>query len=433
MPSQRHVTEEQRLPGLRLLEHHLDVPLDHAAPSGETITIFAREVVRESRLGDDLPYLLFLQGGPGFASPRPRDDSGWLGFALERFRVVLLDQRGTGRSTPVSTAQLLERGDASAQASYLAHFRADSIVEDAELLRVALQGEAGRWTLLGQSYGGFCSLRYLSAHPASLSGALITGGIPGLGASADEVYRETYALQARKVAEYYRRYPRDVDRARRIADLLIERPAELPDGSTFSARSFQQLGISFGMSYGFEAVHELIEEAFDGGVGGGLSYNFLRHVQNHLTFDTNPIYALLHEMCYTQGTASRWAAERIREEYPEFSPAHSGPLHFTGEMVYPWMFEECAVLRPLRAAAELLAAREDWPHLYDAEVLARNEVPAAAVVYHNDPYVPRRLSLETADSVPNLRTWVTSEYEHNGLRADGPRIVGRLLDLLGTD
>lgn len=432
MHSHRHQIEEQRLPGLRLYEHRLEVPLDHHSTSAETLVLFAREVVREARVDDELPYLLFLQGGPGFASPRPRDDSGWLGFALERFRVVLLDQRGTGLSTPVSTAQLLARGGAQEQASYLSHFRADSIVEDAELLRVALQGEAGRWTLLGQSYGGFCSLRYLSAHPASLSGVLITGGIPGLGATAEEVYRETYPLQLRKVAEYYRRYPRDLELARRIADHLIERPVELPDGSLFGARNLQQLGISFGMSYGFEAVHELLEEAFEGGVDGGLSYSFLRHVQNHLTFDTNPIYALLHEMCYTQGSASRWAAERVRAEHPEFAAESAGPLHFTGEMVYPWMFEDCVTLKPLRETAELLAQREDWPQLYDRETLARNEVPVAAVVYHNDPYVPRRLSLETADVVPNLRTWVTSEYEHNGLRADGARIVEKLLGLLGT-
>ena len=432
MQKRRHQTEEQRLGALRFFEHRLEVPLDHSQPGKGSLELFAREVVKEAHLEDDLPYLLFLQGGPGFASPRPRDESGWLGFALDRFRVVLLDQRGTGRSTPVSTAQLLSLGGPREQAEYLEHFRADSIVEDAELLRIALQGEQGRWTLLGQSYGGFCSLRYLSTHPASLSGALITGGLPGLEATADEVYRETYSLQARKVAQYYRRYPRDLELARRLADRLIEEPAELSDGSLFSVRGLQQLGISFGMSYGFEAVHELLEEAFEAN-SDRLSYSFLRHVQNHLTFDTNPIYALLHEMCYTQGSASRWAAERIRQEHPEFAPGHEGPLHFTGEMVYPWMFEENVALRPLRETAELLAQKEDWPLLYDRETLAKNEVPVAAVVYHDDPYVPRRLSLETADAVPRVRTWVTSEYEHNGLRADGARIVGHLLGLLGTD
>ena len=43
---------------------------------------------------------------------------------------------------------------AEEQAEYLTHFRADSIVRDAELIRHQLGIE--RWTVLGQSFGGFC-------------------------------------------------------------------------------------------------------------------------------------------------------------------------------------------------------------------------------------------------------------------------------------
>lgn len=47
--------------------------------------------------------------------------------------------------------------------------RADSIVADAELVREALMGKAdpqhSRWSLLGQSFGGFCAIQYLSAAP----------------------------------------------------------------------------------------------------------------------------------------------------------------------------------------------------------------------------------------------------------------------------
>ena len=101
---------------------------------------------------------------------------------------------------------------------------------------------------------------------------------------------------------------------------------------------------------------------------------------------------------------------------------------FTGEHVYPWLFDEHAALVPLRDAAELLAER-DWPRLYDEAQLAGNEVPVAAAVYVNDMYVPRRFSEETAALVRGLRPWITSEYEHNGLRVDGGRILDHLLDL----
>jgi predicted phosphohydrolase len=62
-------------------------------------------------------------------------------------------------------------------------------------------------------------------------------------------------------------------------------------------------------------------------------------------------------------------------------------------------------------------------------VLAANEVPVAAAIYVNDMYVEREFSEETARAIKGARTWITDEYEHNGLRADGGRILGRLIDL----
>ena len=71
-----------RLPGLLLTDHEFRVPLDHAQPDGEQITVFAREAVSPRKRDQDLPWILFLQGGPGHPSPRPTDRSGWLGRAL---------------------------------------------------------------------------------------------------------------------------------------------------------------------------------------------------------------------------------------------------------------------------------------------------------------------------------------------------------------
>ena len=138
------------------------MPLDHADPAGEHITVFAREVVAPRKRDQELPWLLFLSGGPGARGPRPLNRSGWLGRALADHRVLLLDIRGTGRSTPATRQSLPRRGDTAAQARYLTHFRADSIVRDAELLRTGLVGQDARWSLLGQSYGGFVALTYLS-------------------------------------------------------------------------------------------------------------------------------------------------------------------------------------------------------------------------------------------------------------------------------
>jgi hypothetical protein len=84
----------------------------------------------------------------------------------------------------------------------------------------------------------------------------------------------------------------------------------------------------------------------------------------------------------------------------------------------------------MREAAEILAQYEDWPALYDIEQLRANTVPVAAAVYFDDMYVERALSEETAATIKGSRTWVTSEYEHNALRAHGEVVLGHLMDML---
>lgn len=95
-------TAARHLPGLVLTNHTFTLPLDCARPDGEQIEVFAREVVAAGREEAQLPWLVFFQGGPGFASSRPMDNSGWVKRALQDYRVLLLDQRGTGRSTPLT-------------------------------------------------------------------------------------------------------------------------------------------------------------------------------------------------------------------------------------------------------------------------------------------------------------------------------------------
>jgi len=95
-----------RQPGIILNDLTFTVPLDHAEPGGEKIELFAREVVAADQRAADLPWLLFLQGGPGFGSPRPAGRESWLDRALKDYRVLLLDQRGTARSCPANRRTL---------------------------------------------------------------------------------------------------------------------------------------------------------------------------------------------------------------------------------------------------------------------------------------------------------------------------------------
>ena len=433
-----------RQPGTVITERRFAVPLDHDKPDGEQIEIFGREVVAADNPAApggsaDLPWLLFLQGGPGFGAPRPVGRDSWLDRALRDFRVLLLDQRGTGRSTPATRQTLAHLGNARAQADYLAHFRADSIVADAELIRPQVTG-GGPWAVLGQSFGGFCTVSYLSMAPAGISEALLTGGLPGLSATADEVYRLTYQKVAANCRDHYERYPQDVDVARQVARTLDRRarsgdPARLPGAGPLTVERFQALGQLLGSSTGSHTLHYLLEDPFAaaGGAGQELSDDFLHRAAQLLSYASGPLYAVVHEACYAQGAATRWAAQRVRAEFAEFSPAAAvdgdEPMLFTGEMVYPWAFRLDPALEPLAEAAELLADRDDWPALYDAGQLGRTEVPAAAAVYFNDMYVPRELSLQTAAAIRGLRPWVTSEYEHDGLRVSDGAVLDRLITL----
>jgi len=405
------MAEEVLLPGLVAVEHSFEVPLDHGDADGTRITVFARELADPD--GRDRPFLVYLQGGPGFEAPRPTrqpNGPGWLDRALRDFRVLMLDQRGTGRSTPVGA---LAGMTAEEQAEYLAHFRADSIVRDAEWIRRELGVE--RWSVLGQSFGGMCVITYLSFAPEGLAEAFVTGGIPALGPRIDEIYGHTYERVLDRNRRYYARYPADRERVRALRQRFDEDPPKLPSGDRLTWRRLRQLGHMLGMSDGAERLHYILELPPE-------SRAFLHDVDDAVGFARNPIYAVLHEASWADGGTTRWSAERVLPA--EFDASDL----FTGEQIYPWMFDDYGALTSLRDAAHLLAARE-WPRLYDDDVLRQNEVPTAAAIYVEDMYVERTFSEETAAQIRGIRTWITNEYQHNGLRVDGERILGRLIQM----
>jgi proline iminopeptidase len=419
---------EYTIPGMHIRDHLVPVPLDWAnQASTPTIEVFVREVVDPTRKAEDLPLLVFLQGGPGGKSPRPTVGSPpWLAEALKTHRVILPDQRGTGRSTRIEAATMAQFADGAAGADYLVKFRADSIVDDFEHVRKTLFG-GKRWESLGQSYGGFLTLTYLSRYPGALGACYVAGGLASLRPSADEVYRRTYPRAAAKSARFYKRFPNDVARVATLADFIDANDVRLPDGDRLTVKRLQIVGIDLGMGPGLENVHWLIDEAFS--TPDRLSDHFLASVMNETSYDSGPLFAALQESIYGHNSgATNWAADRERANHPEFATT-ARPLLFNGEMMFPWMFEEIRSLRPFRAATEALARRESYPPLYDLVRLAANDVPVAAVVYHDDLYVDAGLSLETAAEVGNVTPWITNEFEHDGIRQSG-NVFKRLVQMV---
>jgi hypothetical protein len=150
--------------------------------SGMTPQQRATQYVTKAALKNADGMMVYLQGGPGFASPTPvvglgfSQDASWAAKALGDYqRIVLMDQRGTGKSTPITKQTLEQRfpnmflldGETASMeelktskpedceifqlalteaTNYMAQMRADSIVRDAEAVKDILlsPGEPGK-------------------------------------------------------------------------------------------------------------------------------------------------------------------------------------------------------------------------------------------------------------------------------------------------
>ncbi len=408
-------TRTRRLGELRLDEHTITVPLTADPTDGRTIDVFARVVTRPG--GEELPYLLYLQGGPGVESPRPSLSPaapGWLPVALEHYRVVFLDQRGTGLSTPVDDRILQGRSTAEV-AEYLTHLRADGIVRDAEALRDHLG--AARWNTLGQSFGGFTTLHYLSTHAEAIDRAILTGGLSAIGRSSDDVYALCYAKLRAANEGYYRRFPEHREAIHDIVQLAADGEIVLPDGEVVSPSRIRSLGHTLGSDHGWLGLHDLLDldprsSAFRHDLAGLLPFG-----------GRNPLYYVIHESSYADGVTTDWAAERVEPE--DF---RDDPTLLTGEHVRREWLDTVPALQPWKDVA-LALAQQPWPTLYDAAALEASQARGAASVYVNDLYVPLEYSLETAAHLPGISLYVTSEHEHSGLRTSNGEVLRHLFDL----
>ena len=421
-------TTSRTVHGITVRDHTLTVPWDRANP-GESLEVFVRELSPD----DSLPPLLFLQGGPGYAAPRPTTLDGWLAEALSDHRVFLLDQRGTGRSTRLdrfADPLLLD-------AAHLALLRAEHIVDDAEDLRRALGIE--RWDVLGQSFGGFCITTSLSRHPESIRYAYFTGGLPGIGNHADETYRATYRKLGERHRAFYDEVPFAQSRVREICHHLNNADERLPTGEHLSSRRFRTIGIELGRAAGFENLAALLDAPFHHVRGEKrLRGDTLAELSSRLSFEAAPLYAAVHETIYggVVPGPTAWSAHCVREESEGFEenldPVRDAQFFLTGEHVYPWQFEEDPALHAFQPAAEKLAARE-WEGLYDEASISGSTAVCAAAVYRDDIYVPRELSLATAAVFRDMRVWQTAEHQHDGLRVDGAAIFRRLHGMVRSE
>lgn len=392
---------------------------------------------------------MFLQGGPGFGNPEPQD-STLTRYVLNRgYQILFLDYRGVGLSTPV-TADTIPK-HVQEQVAYLKLFRQDNNVRDLEAVRMCLtsryEDHLKKWSIFGQSFGGFVCLSYLSKHPEGLREVFMTGGLAPISSTPEEVYTATFQKVKQRNMAYYRKFGEDVEIVRKIAKYLHhEGTVTLPAGGNLTCRRFLTLGHMFGLHGGLDAVHSMVLRMnLDLSQFGFLTRPTLAQMETYLPFDTAPIYAVLHEAiyCYKKGVASNWAAQRVGQELAEFSwlssknkhfeetlgASDSIPICFSGEMVFPFMFADYPDLVRMKEAADILAEYDQWDDLYDEEQLRRNTVPTYAASFVEDMYVENELARRTAAKVSCIRVLETNTMYHNALRAKADEVLSQLFKL----
>ena len=169
----------------------LTVPLDHSGrrPGTLRLAVATADNARAPR-----GVLLLLTGGPGQPGlPALARVPEIVGAEQKAYRIVMIDQRGTGAGAldcselqaamgssdlaPPPAAAV--RACASKLGDRRQYFGTDDVVADLESLRMALG--ADRWAVDGISYGTYVGERYALAHPRRVSKLVLDSVVPHQG------------------------------------------------------------------------------------------------------------------------------------------------------------------------------------------------------------------------------------------------------------
>jgi pimeloyl-ACP methyl ester carboxylesterase len=246
----------------------LQVPEDRAKADGRQVrTVF---VVLAARVNSASEPVVVLLGGPGEAASGRVSALANFHAALNATRdVILVDQRGTGRSSALGcvdgsdddlqsyveflpAAAVRRCVAALAGTVNLARYGTVDFVEDLEALRLALG--AGRWSLHGSSYGSRVALEYMMRYPRSIRAAILVGVAPAsqllpvsFGNDADRALRMVVA-DCRKDAACARAFPGFALEIDSIARRLERSPAmvTIPHPATGARSSVRFTRAAFG-------------------------------------------------------------------------------------------------------------------------------------------------------------------------------------------
>ena len=166
------------------------VPLDRSAPDGEQIELFVARL-NSTALEPAKDALTIINGGPGGSSIDLMVTYAAILRTFTRERdVIVVDQRGTGRSAPLTCEGLTDSEEevdpedtvplteaCLADLSYNpVHFTTSVAVDDLEALRVALGYD--QLSIYGVSYGTRVAMEFMRTYPDSTRSVIIDGVVP---------------------------------------------------------------------------------------------------------------------------------------------------------------------------------------------------------------------------------------------------------------
>ena len=398
------------LPDVAVREHEIEVPVSREDASLGNISVFCRELSTD----DSLPAIAYFQGGPG--KPGPRMLMEWIPEALKRYRVFLMDERGTGRSHKIDRT-----APERITADMLAHLRPPDVAADAEAMRQHLGLE--QWDLLGNSFGAACASSYLSYFPSGLRRVHLAGAVPEPEMDVDAFNRLTFQLLAQRQQQLFRAIPWMKDRVEEVADHLDNHDERMPTGERLSATRMKMAGVLLGEDDDFAQLANLFEAPFT--TRGGekrLRGDFLAQLGSIISLETMPLWAVIHETVMARpGHAVNWSADRIwREEFYD--------LPLLGNHFFRTHFAEDPALTPFYEAVDQVHHRTDLKA--QAQDMSANTVPAAAILYEKDVFIPYELTIQSARKTPNLQVWTHSEWFHDGIWAHGAEVARGLFERL---
>jgi pimeloyl-ACP methyl ester carboxylesterase len=412
----------------------LDVPEDRSKPAGRKISIFAA-VLPANTVNPKEDPLVILAGGPGQAASHLAPFAARL-TELRRTRdVVLIDQRGTGRSSPLTCAAFKPRDDDVFDTDPLprardclaelkrqgidpAQYTTAAWIADLEAMREALG--YSRWNLWGGSYGTRVAQEYLRRFPERVRTMTLDGvAPPGMVISLDVWRTREAALTA-------------------IFNACEAQPAckkAHPD----VAATLAQIGTALGAA-GRDV--DIVDPRTGKSRRERVTLDVVLGALQPLTYAPETT-SLLPEMLAiaTRGDFGPLLAANplLSSNIPE---QINTALHFSvtcaedAPRITPGMEERAlAGLLTQHLAQQLIAVCEIWPHgtvAADFTEPVRSDKPALLLSGGMDPVTPPAYGAEVAKGFPNSKHIVAPGYGHIvSPQACGPRLIAAFVDDAG--